>query len=373
MKQVLYVEDNSHNRRIVRKILTVHGYSVVEAEDGISGLEKIKELKPPLVLLDIALPGMDGMEIARRVKASEELRHIPLVALTASAMQGDRERFLEAGCDGYLSKPFKAVELMEVVEDYYDNTNGTRFKQIAASDVQGDKKGMDFGESEDGESQSVDSSEDALDLTDYVEYQAELAESEELQDKPEAGPMKKVEKTFVDVLDQADTEGDVDGKLSKHLNDFLEINPPEPNGEPLTVKSKEKTAGGPEKKAGQKSVLIIDDNAWDARLLRRLFQSKKQFLVNVAHSGEDAVAFMQKNLPDLILLDLILPDMAGEELLEKIKADENTRDAIVLIVSVKEMNPDVRAQLLSKADSVWSKEMLDHRKLLAHAEKLTVG
>lgn len=119
-KTVLYIEDNFHNRRIVRKILTVHGYSVVEAEDGITGYEKIKEMLPPLVLLDIALPGMDGIEIAQRVKADEGLQHVPLVALTASAMRGDRERFLEAGCDGYLSKPFKALELVEVVEAFYN-------------------------------------------------------------------------------------------------------------------------------------------------------------------------------------------------------------------------------------------------------------
>ncbi|MFN2271580.1 MAG: response regulator [Anaerolineae bacterium] len=118
-KTVLYIEDNFHNRRIVRKILQSQGYSLIEAEDGISGLAMVQELKPPLVLLDIGLPGMDGLEVVGRIKADEALREIPVIALTASAMRGDRERFLAAGCDDYLSKPVQAMELINMVGAYY--------------------------------------------------------------------------------------------------------------------------------------------------------------------------------------------------------------------------------------------------------------
>ena len=118
-KTVLYIEDNFHNRRIVRKILHSRGYSLIEAEDGISGLAMVQELKPPLVLLDIGLPGMDGLEVVERIKADKALRNIPVIALTASAMRGDRERFLAAGCDDYLSKPIQAMELINMVGAYY--------------------------------------------------------------------------------------------------------------------------------------------------------------------------------------------------------------------------------------------------------------
>ena len=124
-KTVLYIEDNFHNRRIVRKILQSQGYSLIEAEDGISGLAMVQELKPPLVLLDIGLPGMDGLEVVGRIKADEALRAIPVIALTASAMRGDRERFLAAGCDDYLSKPVQAMELINMVGAYYPS-NGNR-------------------------------------------------------------------------------------------------------------------------------------------------------------------------------------------------------------------------------------------------------
>ncbi len=121
-KLVLYIEDNPHNRRIVRKVLGIYGYNVIEAEDGLAGYGMIRDLKPPLVLLDISLPKMDGIQIVGLVKANNELRHIPVIALTASAMRGDRERFLDAGCDDYLSKPVKAKELAEMVESYYPVT-----------------------------------------------------------------------------------------------------------------------------------------------------------------------------------------------------------------------------------------------------------
>lgn len=124
-KTVLYIEDNFHNRRIVRKILQSRGYSLIEAEDGISGLAMVQELKPPLVLLDIGLPGMDGLEVVGRIKADARLREIPVIALTASAMRGDRERFLAAGCDDYLSKPVQALELINMVGAYYPS-NGKR-------------------------------------------------------------------------------------------------------------------------------------------------------------------------------------------------------------------------------------------------------
>jgi CheY-like chemotaxis protein len=117
-KPVLYIEDNPHNRRLVRKILQSRGFSVAEAEEGVSGLAMVQELNPSLVLLDIGLPGMDGLEVVSRIKADQELRTTPVIALTASAMHGDRERFLAAGCDDYLSKPIQAMELIQKVASY---------------------------------------------------------------------------------------------------------------------------------------------------------------------------------------------------------------------------------------------------------------
>lgn len=123
-KTVLYIEDNFHNRRIVRKILQSRGYTVIEAEDGPSGLDMIQELQPPLVLLDIGLPGMDGLEVVRQIRRDARLQETPVIAITASAMRGDRERFLNAGCNDYISKPIQAMELLDMVADHYPSSNG---------------------------------------------------------------------------------------------------------------------------------------------------------------------------------------------------------------------------------------------------------
>lgn len=118
-RTVSYIEDNFHNRRLVRKILAARGFRVVEAETGAEGMAMLRESRPPLLLLDIGLPDVDGLEIVRWIRSEAHLEGLKVIAITASAMRGDRERFLEAGCDDYLSKPIQAMELINLVERYY--------------------------------------------------------------------------------------------------------------------------------------------------------------------------------------------------------------------------------------------------------------
>lgn len=110
MKTILLVEDVEDNRDLVVQILE-NEYTVIEARDGLEGLEKAKSQRPDLVLLDLALPKMDGWETARRIKADPDLNHIPIVALTAYAMEGDEAQALEAGCDAYVAKPVLPKDL----------------------------------------------------------------------------------------------------------------------------------------------------------------------------------------------------------------------------------------------------------------------
>lgn len=117
---VLYIEDNFHNRRLVGKILASRGIRTLEAEDGLSGLRLLRRERPAVVLLDISLPDIDGLEVLARIRGDAALRSTPVIALTASAMRGDRERFLARGCDDYLSKPLQALELIAMVEQYLD-------------------------------------------------------------------------------------------------------------------------------------------------------------------------------------------------------------------------------------------------------------
>jgi two-component system cell cycle response regulator DivK len=116
--RILYIEDNPQNMRLVRKILIHAGYQMLEAEDGLTGLRVAADEMPDLILLDINLPDIDGFEVANRLKASNVLSLIPVIALTANAMVGDRERSLEAGCDGYLPKPVGRQDLLSTVEEF---------------------------------------------------------------------------------------------------------------------------------------------------------------------------------------------------------------------------------------------------------------
>jgi CheY-like chemotaxis protein len=116
MVRILLVEDNEMNRDMLSRRLTRKGYEVVLAVDGQSGVEMARTQSPDLVLIDMSLPVLDGWEATRRLKADAATKHIPVIALTAHAMSGDREKALEAGCDDYDTKPVELVRLLGKIE-----------------------------------------------------------------------------------------------------------------------------------------------------------------------------------------------------------------------------------------------------------------
>ena len=118
--RVLVVEDNEKNMKLFRDVLQASGYSPLEASSGAAAIVTAAESVPAVVLMDIQLPDMDGIEALRRLREDERTAGIPVLALTAQAMQGDRDRFLAAGFDGYLSKPVDIAELVATVGRYCD-------------------------------------------------------------------------------------------------------------------------------------------------------------------------------------------------------------------------------------------------------------
>jgi two-component system, cell cycle response regulator DivK len=119
-ERVLIVEDNEKNMKLVRDVLQATGYSTLEATTGEEAVELALSQAPALVLMDVQLPGIDGVEALERLRQNERTASIPVLALTAQAMSGDRERFLEAGFDGYLAKPVDVGELIETVREHCD-------------------------------------------------------------------------------------------------------------------------------------------------------------------------------------------------------------------------------------------------------------
>ena len=112
---VLIVEDNDKNRKLVRDVLTFKGYGIIETETGEKGVELARERSPRLVLMDIRLPGIDGVEALRRLRAEETTRGIPVMAMTASVMSEDRQKIMAAGFDAYQSKPINVTEFVAAV------------------------------------------------------------------------------------------------------------------------------------------------------------------------------------------------------------------------------------------------------------------
>jgi len=115
---ILYIEDNVDNRTLIRRILVAEGYEIVEAGNAGEALEALKSLHPDLILMDINMPEMDGYTLTSRIRTMSGFENVPIIALTANVMRGDRERSLEAGCDGYIQKPIDIDLLPQQVERY---------------------------------------------------------------------------------------------------------------------------------------------------------------------------------------------------------------------------------------------------------------
>lgn len=118
MTTILYIEDNPDNRLLVRRILQIEGFDMLEASHASQALEILDAQIPDLILMDINLPEMDGYTLTARLKADPALSQVPIVALTANVMKGDRERTLEAGCDGYIQKPIDVDALPEQINRF---------------------------------------------------------------------------------------------------------------------------------------------------------------------------------------------------------------------------------------------------------------
>jgi len=115
---ILYIEDNPDNRLLVKRILLSEGYSLLEAKDALEALNILKSASPDLILMDINMPDMDGYTLTAKIKALPGFERVPIVAVTANVMRGDKEKTLEAGCNGYIQKPLDIDQLTREIEKF---------------------------------------------------------------------------------------------------------------------------------------------------------------------------------------------------------------------------------------------------------------
>ncbi len=115
---ILYVEDNVDNRTLVRRILLSEDYNLIEAVNAADALQALEKTKPDLILMDINMPDMDGYTLTAKIKTTPGFERVPILALTANVMRGDKEKTLEAGCDGYIQKPLDIDQLLREIERF---------------------------------------------------------------------------------------------------------------------------------------------------------------------------------------------------------------------------------------------------------------
>ena len=115
-KVVLVVEDNKSSMKLFHALLDAYGYNVLQATNGMDGWQMAREHRPNVIIMDIRLPDISGLELIKRLKEDETLKLIPVIVVTASAMKGDQEKFLDGGCDGYISKPISITKFLQTLE-----------------------------------------------------------------------------------------------------------------------------------------------------------------------------------------------------------------------------------------------------------------
>lgn len=120
--KILIIEDNVHNMKFVSNLLEMSGYEILRADNAESGIAIARDELPALILMDIQLPGMDGITATKILKDEEMTGNIPIIAMTSFAMKGDREKVIEAGCDTYITKPFNYKELLQIVKSFWPDS-----------------------------------------------------------------------------------------------------------------------------------------------------------------------------------------------------------------------------------------------------------
>jgi two-component system cell cycle response regulator len=368
---ILVVEDNALNLKLVRSLLALGGYQVLEAEDAEKGIQMASLHQPDLILMDIQLPGIDGLEATRVIKGNPETRKIPVVALTSYAMPGDEMKAQEAGCSGYITKPINTRTFMESVRGYLNhapspearpekNLFSPKRRILIVDDDPLNVKLLASKLPEDQfETVTAFSGQEALrktlkDPPDLILLDIMMPEmngyevSHWLKTNPTTQDIPII---LVTALDGADDkikgfEAGADEFLNKpvntiellaRINSLLRLKYYREqllsrtlsekgfSGEPATPDPAE--AIHPSAK-----ILLVEDDEKDARMIQEYF-AEEPYQLETLSTGEAALDRIQKELFDLVLLDVLLPGVDGFEVCQRIKGLHQTQDLQVVLIT----------------------------------------
>jgi two-component system cell cycle response regulator len=274
-KKILIIEDNKLNLKLIRTILLISNFKVFEAENAEVGFQIIEEHRPDIILMDIQLPGMDGLTATRRLKSSDTYKDIPVIALTAKAMEGDEQKAIAAGCDGYIVKPINTQGFISTLNDFIQNAVTNRPNQPSTT------LPMD--------SQNVNSLDHRI---------------------------KNIEDAF----------------------------------------------------SQRRKILIVDDEPLNVQLMEKQLHEYSYDTIS-AFCGEDALKIVEKELPDLIILDIVMQGIDGFEVIRAIRANKKTADIPIILCTVLNSKEERIRGLNIGADEFLNKPIM-FEELLARVRSL---
>jgi two-component system cell cycle response regulator len=403
-KRILVVEDNALNMKLVRSLLNFGKYEVLEAEDGEKGLLMMREHKPAMVLMDIQLPGMSGLEVTHLMQNDPILRTIPVVALTSHAMEGDEERALKAGCIGYVTKPIDTRSFLKNIQQYLpaDNPvpiqrqqplqNDTPISTVAAridanylpkvlvvddeplntkllaAQIPSDQysvlcaynghEALEIAEKfrpelilldvmmPNMDGYEVTMKLKAMPTTSHIPIImiTALQDSEDKAKALEAGAEEFLSKPINKVELLARINSMI---LLKRYREQLA----------LRMKSEEQVIGCDAQKVPIKNkeicpatILLVEDNDKDITLIKAQLNDLP-FEILISRNGEDAIAMVKEKKIDLVLLDILLPGINGFEVCSTIKGlDQVSPPQVVIITSLNDLSSQIKGAELGADD-----------------------
>jgi len=386
---ILVIEDNALNLKLVRSLLILGGYQVLEAEDAEKGIELASHHLPDLILMDIQLPGMDGLEATRILKTREETQSIPVVALTAYAMTGDEIKAREAGCSGYITKPLNTRTFLETLKKYlnqYPAANAPvprgadrrksrilivdddplNVKLLSAKLPADQFEPLPAFNGEEALHRTIEDNPDLILLDIMMPDMDGYEVSHRLKTNPATEGIPII---LVTALDGSEDkirgfEAGADEFLNKPVNDIellTRINSllrlRRYREQLLSRTQSEKGFSGDralldpaEAAVCPARILLVEDDDRDALMIRTMFAGEPCHIETV-RSGEEALKQVQQEPFDLVLLDVLLPGWDGFEVCRQLKGHHQTKDLqIILITCLSDLDNKVRGVELGADD-----------------------
>ncbi|MDJ0782516.1 MAG: response regulator [Desulfosarcinaceae bacterium] len=415
MKTILVVEDNALNMKLVRGLLGLRDYRLLEASDAELALQLAERETPDLILMDIQLPGMDGLTATRRLKAIDRLQHVPVVALTSYAMAGDEAKAAEAGCDGYITKPIDTRSFLGKVEKHLSpsgDPNAAAEKPAAASPAASRLRNQPLVLVVDDEPKNVKlltakladqsytikaafNGAEALEMVhrhspdlilldvmmpgmDGYEVTQQLKQNEATKAIPiimitaldgpedkERGMAVGAQEFLTKPVNTAELQARVGSMLRlKQFKEQLES-----RRESKAQFGRGSTAVSEQSRSRRSHILLVEDDQKDVKLLESVLQESPCEL-RVTASAEDALKIIEDGWRvDLLLLDVILPGMSGFDLCRRLKRDPHQQDIqVVLITCLDDLESRIRGVELGADDFLV--KPVDSRELRARVRVL---